>query len=225
MLRSLVFYAVFYGATVGFVLASLVVLATLPAERFRQVPNAWSAFHRWCVVNILGIVVREQGPRPAGPALYALKHESFFEAIDLGTLFGDPVPFAKEELFRIPGWGRAARAYGVIPVMRSAGAKGLRAMMAEARTFVDSGRPLAIFPEGTRTPHGKRPPLRSGFAGLYKLLGLPVVPVAIDSGPTYQRWWKRRGTITIRFGEAIPPGLPRETIEAQVYAAINALNG
>ena len=224
VLRSLLFYAVFYGATVGFVLASVLAMMALPPDRFRKVPNAWSAFHRWCVVQVLGIAVREEGSRPAGPALYALKHESYFDAIDLGVLLENPVPFAKEELFGIPGWGRAAHAYGAVPVMRNAGAKGLRAMMAEAQRFIGSGRPLAIFPEGTRTPHGERPPLRSGFAGLYKLLGLPVVPVAIDSGPTYQRWWKRRGTITIRFGEAIPPGLPRDEIETRVHAGINALN-
>ena len=223
-LRSLLFYAVFYGATVGFVVAALIAMATLPPARFRAVPNAWSRFHRWCVQTILGIAVREEGKRAAGVALYALKHESFFEAIDLGTLLKDPVPFGKEELFSIPGWGRAARAYGAIPVMRGAGAKGLRAMLDEARRYIGTGRPLAIFPEGTRIPHGQRPPLRSGFAGLYKLLGLPVVPVAIDSGPTYQRRWKRQGTITVRFGEPIPPGLPREEIEARVHAAINQLN-
>ena len=224
VLRSLLFYALFYGATVVFVLACLFAMLALRPEQFRKVPNAWSTFHRWCVVHILGIRVREEGPRPEGPVLYALKHESFFEAIDLGHLLKDPVPFGKEELFRIPGWGRAARAYGAIPVMRGAGAKGLRAMLDEARRYIGTGRPLAIFPEGTRIPHGQRPPLRSGFAGLYKLLGLPVVPVAIDSGPTYQRRWKRQGTITVRFGEPIPPGLPREEIEARVHAAINQLN-
>jgi 1-acyl-sn-glycerol-3-phosphate acyltransferase len=224
VLRSLAFYAVFYGASVLFVLGALIASVMSSARWVRRVPNAWSAFHRWCVVHLLGIDVRIEGTRPPGPALYALKHESFFDAIDLAMLLRDPVPFAKEELFRIPGWGRAARAYGAVPVMRSAGAKGLRAMMAEAQRFVGSGRPLAIFPEGTRVAHGTRPPLRSGFAGLYKLLALPVVPVAIDSGPTYQRWWKRPGRITVRFAEPIPPGLPREAIEARVHAGINALN-
>jgi 1-acyl-sn-glycerol-3-phosphate acyltransferase len=219
-----VFYALFYAGTVVIVTASLVAYLLLPAEQFRQVPNAWSRFHRWCMVHILGIRIREEGTRPPGQALYALKHESYFDAIDLGTLLRDPVPFAKEELFRIPGWGRVARSYGSIPVMREAGAKGLRMMMSEARKFIGTERPLAIFPEGTRIPHGERPPLRSGFAGLYKLLGLPVVPVAIDSGPFYHRWWKRPGIITVRFCEPIPPGLPREEIEARVHAAINELN-
>jgi 1-acyl-sn-glycerol-3-phosphate acyltransferase len=68
-------------------------------------------------------------------------------------------------------------------------------------------------------------PLQAGFAGLYKLIGLPVVPVAVNSGPLYHRRWKRRGTITLRFGETIPTGLPRDEIEVRVLAAINSLNG
>jgi 1-acyl-sn-glycerol-3-phosphate acyltransferase len=97
-------------------------------------------------------------------------------------------------------------------------------MLAEARGFAASGRPLVIFPEGTRVPHGERPALQAGFAGLYKLLGMPVVPVAVNSGPLYHRGWKRPGTITLHFGEPIEPGLLRDEIEARVIAAINVLN-
>jgi 1-acyl-sn-glycerol-3-phosphate acyltransferase len=67
-------------------------------------------------------------------------------------------------------------------------------------------------------------PLQSGFAGLYKLLGLPVVPIAVDSGPLYHRRWKRPGTITFRVGETIPGGLSRDEIESRVQEAINRLN-
>ena len=122
------------------------------------------------------------------------------------------------------GWGLAAREYGVIPVAREEGAKALRAMIREANRFLDEGRPIVIFPEGTRVAHGTSPPLGAGFAALYKLLGLPVVPVAVDSGPTYHRRWKQPGTITYHFGEAIEPGLPRAEIEARTHAAMNALN-
>ena len=221
--RSVLFYVAFYGGSVFFVLASVVLTLVAP-HRLRPVPDAWSRFHRRCVTGLLGIRVREIGAKPAGPVLYAIKHESFFEAIELPNVLDHPVPFAKQELFSIPGWGRAAKAYGAVAVSRSEGAKALRSMVSEARAYAASGRPLAIFPEGTRVPHGERPPLRSGFAGLYKLLGLPVVPVAVDSGPLYQPLWKRMGTITLLFGEPIEPGLPREEIEARVHAAINVLN-
>ena len=221
--RSVLFYVAFYGGSVFFVLASVVLTLVAP-HRLRPVPDAWSRFHRRCVTGLLGIRVREIGAKPAGPVLYAIKHERFFEAIELPNVLDHPVPFAKQELFSIPGWGRAAKAYGAVAVSRSEGAKALRSMVSEARAYAASGRPLAIFPEGTRVPHGECPPLRSGFAGLYKLLGLPVVPVAVDSGPLYQPLWKRMGTITLLFGEPIEPGLPREEIEARVHAAINVLN-
>lgn len=223
IIRSLTFYVVFYGLTIGFLLGTLIAVL-LNAESLRKVADGWSAFHRWCVRNILAIRIVEEGPRPEGAALYAFKHESFFEAIDIATSLHRPVIFAKEELFRIPVWGRAALAYGAVPVARGDGAKALRFMLAEAKRQAASGRPLAIFPEGTRVPHDARPPLRSGFAGLYKSVGLPVIPVAVNSGPLYHRLWKRSGTITLRFGEPVPPGLPRAEVEARVHAAINALN-
>lgn len=73
---------------------------------------------------------------------------------------------------------------------------------------------------------GEQPPLQPGFAGLYKALGVPVVPVAIDSGLLWPRraLVKRPGIVTFRFGEPIPPGLPRKEAEARVHAAINALD-
>ena len=121
ILRNLAFYAAFYLGSVGFVLTSLVAIVTVSEERFRKVPNGWSHFHRWCVNHILGITVRVEGVRPEEQSLFAIKHESFFEAIDLATMLDEPVPYAKEELFSIPGWGRVARAYGGIAVARSYG--------------------------------------------------------------------------------------------------------
>jgi len=223
VLRSLLFYAAFYLGTVGYVLGSILVTPIGPRV-LRVVVDGWSHYHRWCVRFILGIRVQIEGDLPQAPVLIALKHESFFEAIDLPCLLDYPSVFAKDELMRMPLWGRVAASYGLVAVERDQGARALRKMLAAAKVLTAAGRPLAIFPEGTRVPHGSEPPLQSGFAGLYKLLGLPVVAGAVDSGPLYHRTWKRRGTITYRFGEPIPPGLPREEIEARVHAAMNALN-
>jgi 1-acyl-sn-glycerol-3-phosphate acyltransferase len=223
VVRSLLFYVVFYCGTALYVLTAL---AFLPFSRryFVVVVLGWSRFHRTCVKHLLGIRVVIEGALPQSGVLLAVKHESFFEAIDMPTLVPGPAIIAKAELLRIPLWGKAGESYGLIGVERDQGAKALRTMMAQARRLTAAGRLLAIFPEGTRVPHGSVAPLGSGFAGLYKLFKLPVVPLALDSGPLYHRLWKRRGTITIRVGETIPAGLPRDEIEARVTAAINVLN-
>ena len=222
VLRSLVFYPVFYFGSVFYVLGSLAMLP-VSQKLFRRVVRGWSAWHRGCARALLGIKVRIEGTPPSGEAFYALRHESFFEAIDLPYLLLNPVVFAKAELIAIPFWGYAGHQFGLVPVERETGAKALRAMIAAAKSFAGTGRPLAIFPEGTRVPPHSRPPLQAGFAGLYKLLGQPVIPVAVDSGRLYHRWWKRSGVITYRFGEPIPAGLKRDEAEARVAAAIQAL--
>ena len=222
VLRSLVFYVAFYGGSVFHVVTALTALRS--PVRLRKICYGWSHWHRWCASTLLGIKVRLEGDLPQGPVLYVIKHESFFEAIDMPEQFDRPAPFGKQELLEIPGWGKAARTYGVIGVARDQGASALRAMLREARARAAEGRPLVLFPEGTRVPHGTRPPLKSGFAALYKMLGMPVVPVAVNSGPLYHRKWKRPGTITYLFAPPIPSGLDREEAERRVREAINMLN-
>jgi len=100
----------------------------------------------------------------------------------------------------------------------------MRVMLRKASAAAAGGRAILIFPEGTRVAPGEHPPLKPGFAGLYRTLGLPTVPIACDTGHLIpRRGPTRAGTITFRFGEVIPPGLPRREAEARVHAAINAL--
>ncbi|MEQ1542842.1 MAG: lysophospholipid acyltransferase family protein [Novosphingobium sp.] len=223
-LRSLAYYLAFYGGSVLVVLACIAMLLIGSRVQFRTTVDSWSLWQRFCARHLLGITVRVEGALPPGPVLVVFKHESFFEAIDLPQVLSYPGVFAKAELMRIPLWGLAGNRYGLVSVERDQGAKALRHMIAEARALSAAGRPLALFPEGTRVPHGACPPLKSGFAGIYKLLALPVVAVAVDSGRLYHRWWKLPGVITYKLSDPIPPGLPREEAEARAHAAINALN-
>jgi 1-acyl-sn-glycerol-3-phosphate acyltransferase len=224
LIRSLLFAAVFHAGTLVAVLLAIPA-AFMGREPLRRLTRGWAIFHRWCAAHLLGIRTRIVGRLPQEPMLVAAKHQSMFETVELVVLLGVPAAVVKQELAQIPLWGWAARRYGVIPVDRDGGASALRRMVQAAEAAMAEGRPVLIFPEGTRVPPGEQPALQPGFAGLYRALGKPVVPVALDSGRLWPRHHivKRAGMVTMRFGEPIPPGLPRKEIEARVHAAINAL--
>lgn len=223
--RTILFGIVFYGLSVPMVLF-VPVVGLLGGKALRRYAMGWVSLLRWSARYILGIRTRIEGVIPPGPVLFAAKHESLFEALELTRLLGSPATVMKRELAMIPIWGWAARRYGVIVVDRTANAGALRAMMRDAKAALAEGRSVMIFPEGTRVAPGEAPGLRSGFAGLYRMLALPVVPVAVRSGHVWPRKGpKRAGVITFRFGETIPPGLPRAEAEARVHAGINRLNG
>jgi 1-acyl-sn-glycerol-3-phosphate acyltransferase len=223
LLRSLLFAAIFYPGTLMFVLAG--ITASLAGDAPMQtVVRGWSAFHARWTRTLLGIRIRVEGEIPPGPHLVAVKHQAMFETIEMVRLGNCPIIVIKRELAFLPLFGWLTRRYGVLPVDRQAGPKALRALLAGARQALASGRSVVIYPEGTRVPPGTTPPLQAGFAGLYRALALPVLPIAVDSGRVWGRKvLKRPGTITFRIGEPIPTGLSREEIERRVHAAINAL--
>lgn len=224
LLRSILFALLFYPGTLFYVLAAFPA-AAIGTGPLRKVVHGWANYHYWLVRHVLNIHFEWDGDIPEGPYLIAVKHEAMVEAVDTLRFARTPVVVMKRELTTMPLFGWVTRSYGVIGVDRDAGAKALREMMAKGREATSEGRPVIIFPEGTRIPHGEAPALRPGFAGLYRALGLPVVPVAQDSGKLWPRGKaKQSGTIHFKVGEVIPPGLKRAEIEARVHAAINALN-
>ena len=222
MIRAIVYAAIFYPATLLYVLACMVA-SLFGSKPLRSAVHAWTDFHHG-LARLLGTRLAVRGAIPLGASLIAVKHQSMFETLEMVRLADTPVIVLKRELSEMPGFGWATRRYGVIPVDRKAGAKALREMVARGKEAAETGRPIIIYPEGTRVRPGEAPALQAGFAGLYRALGLPVVPVAVDSG----RLWgpnlpKDSGTVHFVIGEPIPPGLKREEIEARVHAAINAL--
>lgn len=227
-LRSLVFHLVFLGGSLLLVPLAL-VLGLVPASvaggwLLFIGPRLWAGWFRLTARWIAGVRIAIDGQIPPGPHLFALKHESALEAILTLWWFDRPAVVMKQELRRVPIWGMAAARHGSIFVDRAGSAGMLREMMRQAQAAVATGRPVVIFPEGTRVKRGAAPPLAAGFAGLYKMLKLPVVPIAIDSGRLWPRGLiKSPGIVRLKVAPPLPPGLPRHEIEARVHAAINAL--
>jgi 1-acyl-sn-glycerol-3-phosphate acyltransferase len=223
-IRSFLFALVFYGGTVPAVLLSFPI-GLFGTKAIRRWAHLWVRFHKACARWLLGVRTRVEGVPPEGACLVACKHQSMYETLEIILMLDEPAIVMKRELVDIPLWGWVTRRYGVIPVDRKGGAAALRRMMRAAEAAIAEGRPIIIFPEGTRVPPGETPPLQPGFAGLYRALKLPVSPVAVDSGRLWPRgrFIKRQGIVTMRFMAPIGPGLPRAEIEARVHDAINVL--
>ena len=159
----------------------------------------------------LGYEVRGQEHFIHGGVIVASKHYCMWETIAFITLLDDPAVVIKRELLSIPLYGWFARKQEMIAVDRRAGAAAMRSMLGAARNALGEGRPILIFPEGTRKAIGAQPDYKPGVAGLYAELNVPCLPVALNSG----LYWvaggliKKPGKIVVEFLEAIPPGLPR----------------
>lgn len=86
---------------------------------------------------------------------------------------------AKQSLFRIPVLGWAMSAAGMVPIDRAHRARAIRSLGVAAER-IRAGRPVLLFPEGTRSRDGRLAPFKKGAFHLALKAGVPVVPIAID---------------------------------------------
>lgn len=223
VLRSVAFDLSFYLWT------ALISVLSLPALLVSQRATAWIS-GLWAMVALLllrlivglSYEVRGASNLPEGAAIVALKHQSAWDTIALWVLLKNPAIVLKQSLAMIPVFGWYVRRGKAIIIDRRAGAKALRPMVAAAKAAAAEGRPIAIFPEGTRTPVGARQAYHPGVAAMYLQLGLPLVPVALNSGLFWGRRsvLKRPGRIIVEFLPAIAPGLDRHHVMAQLESGI-----
>lgn len=161
---------------------------------------------------------------PTGPVILACKHQSSWETLAFSRLFPGAATVMKRELVLIPIVGWAMARVGNIAVERGDGATALRGLVKQAKAALADGRSILIFPEGTRVAVGDERPYQVGTAALYRQLGVPVVPVALNSGV----FWGRRkfikwpGVIDVEILPAILPGLNRDVFMATLRDRIES---
>ncbi len=163
-----------------------------------------------------------QGTRPV---LIASQHQSAFDTLVWMNLLPRPAYVMKRELTRIPLVGPMLLLAGMIPLEREGGARALRLLMGKTARAIADRRQIVIFPEGTRVGSGQVVPLQPGIAALAAQSGLPVLPVATDSGLCWSRraFIKRPGTIHIDIAPPIPAGLRRGPLLAAIRAGWSAM--
>jgi 1-acyl-sn-glycerol-3-phosphate acyltransferase len=206
--RSVLYFLWFAIVSVAIHLAALPAFL-LPRRVTVWASKRWSATLLWGLKAIAGVGYEVRGEVPKGGVLVAAKHMSMWDTITLFLLLDDAVIVVKRELLNIPFYGWYINRAGVIAIDRSGHASALRKMAAQGRAAIAAGRPIVIFPEGTRKNPGAAPDYKPGVAGLYGLLGVDCVPVALNSGLFWTGFLKKRGRVVIEFLPAIPAGLKR----------------
>jgi len=162
-------------------------------------------FVRTIGIIFLGLKSEPKIPRlPEGGCLLASNHKSYLDPCMVSVSIFEAIHFlAKIELFSVPLLGPLIRSLGALPVRRGAVDRRSIKIYVEA---LKSGRPVLIFPEGTRkTEPGFRKP-RGGVAFLAKMADVPVIPIYIGGSSGWRNALFRRRTVTVRFGEPMIPG-------------------
>ncbi|HMO28398.1 lysophospholipid acyltransferase family protein [Enterovirga sp.] len=224
--RSHLFNALFYLNLVLWLIPAIVTFV-LPRKAIIRYAQAWGRFSLWLLRLVVGTRVELRGLDriPPGGLLIASKHQSFLETFTLVFLVDDPVFILKRELQWIPIFGWLTVKAGMIPVRRG-GATAFADMNRRAREEARHGRQFIIFPEGTRRAPGAPPDYKKGVAHLYRNLGLPCLPVGLNSGVFWPRrqYIRRPGTVVIEFGEVIPAGLGREEFLEAMTGQIESIS-
>lgn len=215
LLRSSLFNVVFFGLTFLTVLPATLIRFVAPG-RVMWVAVLWARMMVASVRLICGIRFEVTGLEhiPPGAALIASRHQSAFDTIIWLTLLPRCCYVLKRELRSIPLFGALTHAAGMIAVDRKGGASAVRVLVKEGQRAVKEERQIVIFPEGTRSDPETMLALQPGIAALASRTGLPVIPVATDSGLYWGRrsFLKTPGTIRVVIHEPLPVGLRREEL-------------
>lgn len=185
--------------------------------------RACTALLRW----IVGLDWEVRGTPPTGAALVVAKHQSAWETLTLCLVLKEPAFVMKQALLWTPPFGPYLWKADMIAIDRSGGASALRKIVRDSKDVLAEGRPVVIFPEGTRRQPGAPPAYQSGAAALYTGLDAPATPVALNSGVFWGRnaFTKRPGTVVIEFLPEIEAGLDRRSFMARLVDEIEAATG
>ena len=219
LLRSILFQIFFWTFSI---LMNLLWLPSLlmPRRAVVRGMEIWAGVSFWGLKHIAGLdyEVRGRENLVPGAAIYASKHLSMWETIATHVLLNDPATIMKRELLSVPVYGWYAQKCEMIVIDRGGHAKTIRKMIADAKKRVAEGRPIVIFPEGTRMGLGAAPDYKPGVAALYMELDVPCVPMAHNSGLYWPRrgFLRKPGRIVVEVLPAIPPGLKRPAFMAEL---------
>ena len=180
MARWLQQWVPFGVRTMGYGMMSLTLGPVTPDYK----ASAW-AQKEWSKSALKGLKITTevtgQHLVPAGGLMYASNHQSLLDILVLGAeLPGDLKWASKRSIMNVPFLGWHLRLAGHVPVDRKRGSRAAAETIKRFKVVLEEGKPLLVFPEGTRSDDGSVKDFKNG--GFYAAVraNVPVVPVAIE---------------------------------------------
>ena len=207
-IRTIFLYTTAAIATI--VLGSSVIIAALlgvedkPGGIYDNVPKWWSQAVMWAV----GVKVRVHGMENASsgqPHIFASNHVSWFDVPTLAKTLPRNRFVAKSELFKVPIFGRAMRAAGMIEIQRE-NRKAAFGAYDVAAERIRGGKSVVVFPEGTRGTEYPLRPFKKGPFVLAIAAGVPIVPIIVHGTIEIMprgSLWAHPGTVDIHLLEPV----------------------
>lgn len=226
MVRAILFLLVFTPFTL--LMSAAAVIGSL-FDSSGDFAHSCSRFWGRLSLRLAGIPVVISGGEliPDGPVIFMGNHQSNFDILALTKALPRKFSWiAKEELFRIPVFGKAMLRAGYIPLDRSDGRKALKSMQAAAAR-IRQGASVIIFPEGTRSKDRILQEFKQGGFLLAASAGVPIVPFTINGSGDINpagKLFLRAGTIRISIHPPLDPEgrdrKRRDEVMAKVRTAI-----
>lgn len=223
-IRSLIFNIIGYSILALGCIVTSFIGAISPKSTIKIWNYGFMPSILWCLKVIVGMKIEIRGKEfiKQEGVIYASKHESALETYCLSTYIKKLVFVLKKELTYIPIFGWAQYFYGMIAVDRSAGGAAMKNMLKDAKIRMDNGRPIIIFPEGTRVKPGTVQGYKPGLLFIAQNLKSPVIPVALNTGLFWAKksFMRYPGTVIIEFMEPMPQNLDKKEFMVEMERRI-----
>jgi 1-acyl-sn-glycerol-3-phosphate acyltransferase len=177
--RTLLFFFILIPVMFfGMLYALLLNIFNPTGDSFHTIAAWWGRFS----AKLFGISIEVTGRENYSPEQNYLVISNHAGMADipllLGTMNLNLRFLAKEELGKIPLFGRVLRQAGYVMIKRGQNREALKSLFA-ATEVLKSGRSVHIFPEGTRSANGKLLPFKRGAFLVAQRGEAPVLPVTI----------------------------------------------
>ena len=207
-IRTILLYSTAAGATIvlglSAIIAALLGVKDQPGSIYDKVPRWWSM----AVLRAVGVKVRVHGMENVNsgePYIFASNHVSWFDVPALAKVLPRYKFVAKAELFKVPIFGKAMRAAGMIEIQRE-NRKAAFGAYDVAAERIRAGNSVVVYPEGTRGQSYPLRPFKKGPFVLAIAAGVPIVPIILHGTIEVMRkgsLWVHPGTIDIHLLEPV----------------------